>query len=60
VSLSVTAGQGVDMLGSRTLLRPGGLHREVPGPDRLPKPTRRMNPGWHPSPASDHSGVSRH
>ena len=37
VSLSVTAWQGADMLGSRTLLRPGdrrrtgGLRRDVPG-----------------------------
>ena len=44
MSLSVTAWQGADMLGSRTLLRPGdrertgGLHRDVPGADRLPKP----------------------
>ncbi len=37
VSLSVTARRGADMLGSRTLLRPGdrertgGLRRDVPG-----------------------------
>ena len=37
VSLSVTAWRGADMLGSRTLLRPGdrertgGLRRDVPG-----------------------------
>jgi hypothetical protein len=44
VSLSVTAWRGADMMGSRTLLRPGDrkrtgeLRRDVPGPDRLPKP----------------------
>jgi hypothetical protein len=48
------------MPGSRTLLRPGdrertgGLRRDVPGPDRLPKPGRSMIPGWHPPPAPDH------
>jgi hypothetical protein len=48
------------MPGSRTLLRPGdrertgGLRRDVPRPDRLPKPGRSMIPGWHPPPAPDH------